>query len=532
MMLRRFAVGLGLGAGLTGCSTSPTADAPKGPSVLGGAAPLFAEVFARPGEPLAIPFAVTGDWPASAAPGVSGTEGTLDGTWLRLEARPAADRGWLGAGPTWSAAALDEERGAREGDLAVFVFAAPAEGERELDAAGWPLALRDAPGSGWPIGPGFGVGGARWASAEPAGSPFDAWRWSIARRARGASEPAPAADAVGLLARQVSARWRAALERVAAVDAPLAERLTRSLGRSVVFEDLAIPAWSAAPERLARLERVLADPKSAALDLRLAAEAWLADEPRGAAWVIDDGGSDRPALFGLANFTERAATASLSGDGNVEMTLLEPLSVQVAALRLARGERAQRVTAQVGEDRFELDVTASAVPLSPPGLRMGPFVPEWTMPVWLREQAPALDPLWVGAALLQPATGRTGWEVYVECRGVEAAGDWVRIVVGGADVPLGEVRIGADGTVSGEGSCSGARGEVRVETGRWTALVRLPLEALGSELVELGVERVDARGVRSTWPRALGPWGGGGGRVTVDLSAWAGGDGRAGEADR
>ena len=62
----------------------------------------------------------------------------------------------------------------------------------------------------------------------------------------------------------------------------------------------------------------------------------------------------------------------------------------------------------------------------------------------------------------------------------------------------------------------------RREDDRWTAFVDMPddlLEPDGTLL--LGAERIDPRGVRTTWPRPAFPWDDAPPRLRIDLSSWS-----------
>jgi len=56
----------------------------------------------------------------------------------------------------------------------------------------------------------------------------------------------------------------------------------------------------------------------------------------------------------------------------------------------------------------------------------------------------------------------------------------------------------------------------------WSAWVPIPASVQAGRLVRVGMQRVDARGVRSAWPRPMMPWQIEPGRVALDLGQWLG----------
>lgn len=174
--------------------------------------------------------------------------------------------------------------------------------------------------------------------------------------------------------------------------------------------------------------------------------------------------------------------------------------------------------------------------------------------------------------------GGSGWMLYVECREVKEStpgqfGDVVRVWLGPLNAPLGVIEVQRDGTFETKGAASLGT-EVRVSTwvgkagetlrtsvrtgddampdtgkagasagessavltprsdehvGGWSAWIQLPKECIetsdGSRTstpsaLRLGIERMDAHGERSAWPRPMLPWQNEPGRIWIDLSQW------------
>jgi hypothetical protein len=62
---------------------------------------------------------------------------------------------------------------------------------------------------------------------------------------------------------------------------------------------------------------------------------------------------------------------------------------------------------------------------------------------------------------------------------------------------------------------------VAIEPKRLSCWIPLPAQAIEpSGVLRLGVERLDERGVRSAWPRAMMPWEAEPGRAAIDTRAW------------
>jgi hypothetical protein len=118
-------------------------------------------------------------------------------------------------------------------------------------------------------------------------------------------------------------------------------------------------------------------------------------------------------------------------------------------------------------------------------------------------------PTRTAAGLLRRSVEGDGWQVYVECRVASdadsAMSDVVRVRWGPGEGDTAEVR----------------RPDVSdAPTDRWSALVPLNVPA-DAESVRLSVERIDPRGVRSTWPGPVIP-GEPAPLVTIRLDGWSG----------
>lgn len=382
-------------------------------------------------------------------------------------------------------------------------------------------------------------------------SPLRRWRYRLLTGTLWTGEGEPFADAaVEALARQMDARWRIGLLRLRRADLALARRVEWRLTALVDFGGVLAPAWPLDGTRLDMLLGDLLDPRISEVERALRARQWLDEEPPARAWVIDDAGvpdgaGGSIAMCGVANLTGQAAlawAAPASSPTTPDLATLRPFrALHLPVLRgpsavPARGGAARarpaptEVRVRAGRWEERLPVVLDALPLTPPGLTVGPLLADWTLPGWL-EGVPAVGEgaPWPTAALLHRASDGSGWVLYVECAapgGVQGSvPESVRVWLGPFRRPYAVLRIGADGVVMDEmagGSAEAPHGVVVTrEPGRWTAHVPIPgrcIEADGT--LRLGIERFDARGQRSAWPRPMLPWQTEPGRVAVDTTAW------------
>lgn len=560
--------------------------------------PTEARIDAIIGQTLVLPVALEG--PVSSRRPVAVR--LDDGRWLdaglywigvRFPAAPPSDPvvgAWLPGPGAWTATpASASSRPSRLGSWAVVVRLptdAIGQGiwiERQRTPLNWipdPAIVR------WLGGErqGAGEGGTR---APPAAHPISpelerfaapdrqspVWRWryllltSGLRDTGGPGGPAlqPFEDPViEALARQTEARWRAALDWLAVADPALAERLARRLVTTIDFgAGVVAPAY---PSGQRELDRLLADLMDTSLDpVRRAqsAAAWLGSLPRAVGWVIDDAGlrdgatGSAVATVGVANLDERSTlawAASEVGAGTPDLLPLEAFSAQpiqtVVPTRPAdAGSSPLAEPAAVGihAGAWKTVGAVAATPLSgaPPGARLGPTLPDWTMETWLAGTPllDVVDPAWTTAALVHksPSPGVEAtdgepsplWSIYVECRAPEGdrgageSAETVRVWLGPSGAPVSVLRVSSDGAVVDElaidqgltGPLAGAR--VERQPDRWTCRLPIPRGAIEPDgTLRIGFSRTDSRGLRTAWPRAMLPWQTEPGRGAVDTSAW------------
>ena len=140
----------------------------------------------------------------------------------------------------------------------------------------------------------------------------------------------------------------------------------------------------------------------------------------------------------------------------------------------------------------------------------------------------AVDEAWTAAGLVYAEAGT--WNVFIECRSpVIGQAETVRVWVGAFGAPAAILRISSAGEVVDElgprqGLSSKVTGAVVSRQGdTWTARVPIPARCIEKDgTVRIGLDRTDALGRRTSWPRPMLPWQREPGRVAIDTSAWGG----------
>jgi hypothetical protein len=372
------------------------------------------------------------------------------------------------------------------------------------------------------------------------------------------SAPAPFEDSVlEALAQQIEARWTLGLGMLWRADSAVAERLRRRLAAIVEFPGgEAAPAW---PLEHSVLEALLADLLNPELQHSQRAEratAWLEALPAAAAWIIDDSGlrdaaTGAPiATVGVANLGSRdvVISAGVAGDpASMEMRPIPTFSARTLAPAIpATAEdrtAAMLRTLSFAAGRWSANrtVLSGMFPISPPGMRLEPLIPDWTLEGWLAgapDAAMRTAPAWSTRALLyyraseqSPGGAVAGgaWTLYLECSAPERdeQSDEVTIWIGPFGSPVSVLRITRDGDVidtlaAGNGRMAATAGATVVQLpDRWIASVPIDSQLIdpAGELL-IGLVRIDSRGVRSAWPRPMLPWQREPGRLTIDTKAW------------
>ncbi len=183
------------------------------------------------------------------------------------------------------------------------------------------------------------------------------------------------------------------------------------------------------------------------------------------------------------------------------------------------------------------------IPALPPGATIGPLAADWTMATWLAADPGPLalpGPQWVTIGRIgrlgtpgEDREGASGWSLYLECLMGEGsdgrflkpdeAGEFVRVWLGPFGRPTAVFRATTAGVLIDETQGPGAEpvGEVRRLDDRWVCRVAIPERSVDADgTIRVGVERTDARGQHSAWPRPMLPWQPEPGRAAISTSAW------------
>ncbi|MBL8745138.1 MAG: hypothetical protein JNK58_02150 [Phycisphaerae bacterium] len=371
---------------------------------------------------------------------------------------------------------------------------------------------------------------------EEARDPLRRWRvglmldrWSAGRLWRD-STPPPVLEpeALEALAAQNEWRWRAALAALGRAGPDTAADVLARLTAVVLSPDgVLLPAWPLDDAGVARLRTTLLRADTEDDDRLNEAQAWLASLPPAVAWVVDDGpvvpsgvsekdgASARRVRTAVSELTGKRARVSITPEGITpdDSRMVEEHESIVMMTEAAVGTRAiEPLRVQVGRWNGRVAFRATPVPVSPPGLTIGPLLPQWRMAGWAIGTPGAADPEWTTAGLLHKSADGNGWEVYVECRispeAESLTGDVVRFYWGAEGSAERAVEVKAP-----------TRAEAQRD--RWTAVVPVPPRAVESDgTMRVSIERVDARGARSSWPRPMMPGEREPSRALVNLNAW------------
>jgi hypothetical protein len=367
------------------------------------------------------------------------------------------------------------------------------------------------------------------------------WRARMALRSFGIDASSMSVfedEAVEAFATTLELRARAALAELGETDGTLADKIERTLGRTLVFpKGVIAPAWGEADAPLDDLFNVVLDPtvpRGAAADR---AQQWLDAQPRALAWIADDYTyfGTRVLIAELAGTPDLVA-ARVAPSASCDPATLHPLlmrSVTEIDLRCRERPADRTFRIDVGAWSASLDAIAAPRAINPPGVRIGPLMLPHTMRSLLAAQITLPDAAYATAALVQRKPSSDEWQVYAECLdgsggAAQDRSDTLRICFGSRDMPRvtlelhpaePSTRISYD--AAGNEQRSAIDAVIRREADRWVAFVDIPSDAFEPDgTLVLGAERVDARGVRSVWPRPVLPWESNPPRIAVDPATW------------
>ncbi|MBL4590586.1 MAG: hypothetical protein JKY96_01365 [Phycisphaerales bacterium] len=357
------------------------------------------------------------------------------------------------------------------------------------------------------------------------------------------------------LAVQNEIRWQIILGRIWLIDPDLAERLKVALTRVVLFDGHPLPMWVSSQSKTDKLAHDLLSPW---VDDELRANrarAWLDALPRALVWVVDDLGHLEPET---SRFSPTLAFVSLPpepGDSLVRLdaprsrSVLETINDQaVHTLQISTPKHetppeqtivpTHQIRIRIGHAEITRRGIAAPIPASPPGIRVGPLKGDWTMDGLMNPNPNAQSAM----PIIRSTVGilhrtappnepdpRVGWTLFLECATQSPTNpdDQITLWVGAYENPLAAWTINADGTTELVGGSIPTIADLGVRVfaldDRWTAQIELPKQSIGDDLIlSIGIERSDADGYHSAWPRKMTPGQHEPGRLLVDISTWDG----------
>ncbi|HCT44866.1 MAG TPA: hypothetical protein DF699_06615 [Phycisphaerales bacterium] len=349
----------------------------------------------------------------------------------------------------------------------------------------------------------------------------------------------PADEMLAGIARQQEARWQIILGRIWLIDPSTAERMKHALMRTASFGDRRLPLWSADTNGLARLAHDLLSPFVNDDTRVLRAKAWLEAQPRALSWIIDDQGQLEAGTDRLLPTLGVVSLPSTPGDSllRIDSLLDTPDLSTVPPNQMYRVQvpveprmvdsmspviETVPITMRIGRWSAKHELIASRVPARAPFVRIGPLLNDWDLSALVNNQPlarakPPANRATIG--LLQRSTPPSrndplsGWQLYLECAAPNPGreGDAIEVWIGPRAYPIAAWRITPDALVetiasSGLGITPQPSVETRILNDRWVAQITLPDSVFDehADLV-LGIERTDADGVHTAWPRRMIP---------------------------
>lgn len=349
----------------------------------------------------------------------------------------------------------------------------------------------------------------------------------------------PGNDLLSAIARQQEARWQIILGRIWLIDPDTATRMKLALTRTARFGDRTLPLWNADNTDLSRLAHDLLSPYVDDDTRVLRAKAWLETQARAVAWIIDDqgtleAGTDRflPTL-GVLSLPSEPGNSLLRIDAGLASPILETISpntLQQIQIPLEPIE-VSKLSPQIATTRIDLrlarwsqsnDLIASRVPAGAPFVRIGPLLADWTMGSLLNNRPlehASISPDRMTSGILwrtitpNRSNPRAGWRLFFECAATNPGErpDALTVWIGPREYPTAAWRITPDAlveTIARNGSMIVPQPsvETRILADRWIAQIDLPDIVFDQDgQLMLGIERTDADGVHSAWPRRMIP---------------------------
>lgn len=361
----------------------------------------------------------------------------------------------------------------------------------------------------------------------------------------------PGADLLRALARQHEARWQIILGRIWLIDPALAHRLKSQLIMTAQFGARTLPVWTSDANDLARLAHDLLSPFVDDKTRVLRAQAWLENQPRALAWITDDQGQIEIATnrfiptISVLSLPSAPGASLFRVDSNstapelstLPANLATDITVAIDPIRVSPSNptlQSQSVRIRTGRWKTTREVIASPTPARAPYVRIGPMLNDWTMNALVTNRplagaSPHPSRSTVGMLRRVAVPSRTnptlGWQLFLELASPDphSPNEQLTLRVGPYTNPFAVWTITPDGQVEFVSGSRFSIGLPKVETrildGRWIAAIDLPTDAFDHDnMLQLGLERTDANGVHTAWPRRMIPDQLEPGRLSIDAS--------------
>ncbi len=368
----------------------------------------------------------------------------------------------------------------------------------------------------------------------------------------------PGSDLLAHIARQNKAKWQIILGRIWLIDPQAAGRLKAQLMMTARFGSRTLPLWNNDSNALDRLAQDLLSPFIDDQTRVLRANAWLESLPRALAWVTDDQGTIEdqtnnfiPTITAIS-LPQTPGTSLFRIDSpsnpqlDPELTTLPPyiamgLWASVNPIPISPTNpnlESTRLLIRTGRWSTATQVIASLTTANPPYIRIGPLLNDWTMDALLN-QRPFKDasplPNRSAIGMLRKSTPPSrdqqtiGWQLYFELASPNPTSplEKLNIWVGPYNAPIATWTITPQGQVTLDAGSNLNIGIPAVQTvvfnDRWVVTIDLPPAAIDHDLIlQLGIERTDAIGNHTAWPRRMIPDQTEPGRLAIKLNQYDG----------
>ncbi len=375
--------------------------------------------------------------------------------------------------------------------------------------------------------------------------PFRFWHAQLVLGEDGVGEVGFGNEKLSAWARGLGVSWQLALGELRRTNPDLARTLAARLWRTAHLGgggEVAWAVWPQSPAALNDLLEMLLDPTRTGDRRAAMVELWLEEQVRILSWMIDPFSGGRGATVGLVNLHDKAEIAWLW-----EQRLGAATPTELAPGEMTRVELASDGLDATWEIRtsawtMRVPVSGGAIGLRPPGALLGPLLEDWTLESFEGRLSAASNETQVRALLYRVpvVTGREGdgatpgvllryedrvryvWRLHLEGRGDD--GSTVRVWLGPQGSARHVLRCSSEGWIADDLGGGGRQPVHAIREGdRWVMQIDLPAGASEADgLLHIGLERVDARGVRSSWPAARLPWDNEPARMVFDANTWLG----------